>query len=144
MLSQIPRPSQLSPCIYVYTFTSIFTELQKENIFSLIFPWNFYFYFLVILNMTNKWNVHPVTYQKLYLSTPWVQNIKGSCKFISLALLKKMKFFLCVATVQGLAGSWYSRRWKNTHGAFGMSGMPLFTGGRAMRAASCVFPCMSL
>ena len=49
----------------------------------------------------------------------------------------------CVATLQGQAGPWCSCRWKNTHGAAGMSGMPLFTGGRATHAASCVSICMS-
>ena len=42
----------------------------------------------------------------------------------------------CVATLQGKAGAWYSCRQNNTHGAIGMSGMPLFMGGRAMHAAS--------
>ena len=37
-----------------------------------------------------------------------------------------------VATLQGQAGSWYLCRQKNVHGAVGMSGMPFFTGRRAM------------
>ena len=46
--------------------------------------------------------------------------------------------------VQGLTGSQYSDRQNNIHGAVGMSGMLLFTGGRAMHAASCMPPFMSL
>ena len=34
-----------------------------------------------------------------------------------------------VATLQGQAGPRYSLRWINIHGAVGMSGMSLFTGG---------------
>ena len=34
-----------------------------------------------------------------------------------------------VVTVQGLTGSWYSRRRKNNHEAVGTSDMPLFTSG---------------
>ena len=49
----------------------------------------------------------------------------------------------CVATLQGQAGPWYSCRWKNIHGAVGMSGMPLFMGGRATHTVSCVSVCMS-
>ena len=49
-----------------------------------------------------------------------------------------------VATLQGQACPWYSCRQQNIHRAVGMSGMPLFTGGRATRAASCVSICMSL
>ena len=49
----------------------------------------------------------------------------------------------CVATVQGHAGSWNLCRRKNIHGAVGMSGMPLFMGGQATHAASCVSICMS-
>ena len=30
-------------------------------------------------------------------------------------------FTRCIATLQGQAGSWYSCRWKNTHGAVGIS-----------------------
>ena len=49
----------------------------------------------------------------------------------------------CVATLQDQAGSWYLCRWENIHGAVGMSGMPLFMGGQATHAASCVSICMS-
>ena len=49
----------------------------------------------------------------------------------------------CVATLQGQVGSWYSCRQKNIHGALGMSGMPLFMGGWAPHAASCMSICMS-
>ena len=49
----------------------------------------------------------------------------------------------CVGMVQGLTGSWDSGRRNNIHGAIGMSDMPLFTGGRATHAASCVSLCMS-
>ena len=52
-------------------------------------------------------------------------------------------FHICVATLQGQAGPWYLYRWKNIHGALGMSGMPLFMGGQAMHTASCVSICMS-
>ena len=48
----------------------------------------------------------------------------------------------CVATLQGQAGSWYSCRRKNIHRTVGMSGMPLFTGGQATQAASCVSACL--
>ena len=50
----------------------------------------------------------------------------------------------CVVTIQGLTGSWYSGRWKNIHGAIGISDMPLFMGGLATHSASCVSLCMSL
>ena len=49
----------------------------------------------------------------------------------------------CVATLQGQAGSWYLCRRRNIHRAIGMSGMPLFMGGRTTHAASCVSICMS-
>ena len=49
----------------------------------------------------------------------------------------------CVAILQGRAGSWCSWRWNNIHGAIGMSGVPLFTGGWARHAASCMSICMS-
>ena len=69
----------------------------------------------------------------------------------SLNLTLSGKHFICssilkdsrVATLQGQAGSWYSCKWKNIHGAVGMSGMPLFTGGQATHATSCVSICMS-
>ena len=46
----------------------------------------------------------------------------------------------CVATLQGWAGPWYSHRQNNIHGAVGLSGMPLFMGGRA-RHAACLSAC---
>ena len=35
-------------------------------------------------------------------------------------------------------------QWKKMHGAVGMLDMPLFTGGQATHAASCMSSCMSL
>ena len=55
----------------------------------------------------------------------------------------KPTFAHCVATLQGQAGWWYLCRRKNVHGAIGMSGMPLFTGGQATHTANCVSICMS-
>ena len=57
--------------------------------------------------------------------------------------LPRMVFRKCVATLQGQAGPWYSHRRNDIHRALGMSGMPLFMGGRATHAASCVSLCMS-
>ena len=55
-----------------------------------------------------------------------------------------MKLRHCVATTQGLTGSWYSGRRKKMHRALGMSDRPLFKGRQATHAASCMSPCMSL
>ena len=49
----------------------------------------------------------------------------------------------CVATLQSWTSSWYLCRWTNIHRAVGMSGMPLFMGGRTTHPASCVSLWMS-
>ena len=63
--------------------------------------------------------------------------------FVQTNIIQGMKVIYCVATLQGQAGSWYLCRWKNIHGAVGLSGMPLFMGGQAMHAASYLSICMS-
>ena len=50
---------------------------------------------------------------------------------------------ICVATKEGQAGLRYSHKQNNIHRAVEMPGTPLFTGGRATHAASCMSIYMS-